>query len=299
MSVLSRALSTLALAAAIMLCGSASAETAQKAPVDARPIAVVYSGKAPSGWTDLPTGAYRVPGTSVVISGHQKASALGVIFAGGLGVLAESAVNSERGKRTVGSVENALQVDIGQAAAEATQNALKSGKYGQRFVLTADPGSPTLTVIAFIVITFVNDTEVRPYVVLKATLKPEPAGESSRSTRYFCCGGQPLALTGDNSLTADGGEPLRKLVAQELETAINVMLDDTSNPYVRDERKLINVEANFPFVRQKFKMKGYEISEDEHTIIFATKNTSSLDTTSGIHVLDKSTISYEPAAPRK
>ncbi len=297
MSALARAFSALWLTGAIILSGAAAAETAQPPPTDARPIAVIYSDKGPSGWSDLPAGAYRVPDTSVIISGHQKGGVLGVMF-GALGVLAQSAANSEAGKGSVSDTQDVLRIDVVGDASEITHEALRSEKYSSTFTSAADTGGPTLSVTPYVAITFESDTQVRPFIVLKATLKSGRSGDASRSTRYFCCVGQPLPLTGEGSVTANGGQLLKDLLKHELERAVRVMLDDTANPYPRDEHKLINVEANYPFVRPRMKLRGYELWEDDNTVVVALK-ASSLVVFSGVQIMDKSAITYEQAAGGK
>src|SRR5213075_2189431 len=88
--------------ASLIAVNQALAETAQPPQTEARPIAVVYSDKGPSGASDVAMGAYRVPDSSLIISGYQKGGALGLLF-GPIGLVAQSAVNSGAAK---GSVSN-------------------------------------------------------------------------------------------------------------------------------------------------------------------------------------------------
>ena len=274
--------------ASLIAVNQASAETAAPPQAEARPIAVVYSDQGPSGMSDVAMGAYRVPDSNLIISGYQKGGAVGLLF-GPIGLIAQSAVNSGAAKGSVSNTGDALRIDIAQQAVKATQAALTSDRYAQNFTATADPRGPTLTVVPYVVITFKTDTDVRPYVFLKARLNTGRPGDASRSTRYICCVGQAFPLTGEAGLTANGGEPFRKLVEQELETAVKLMLDDVASPYVRDKAKMTHIEAAFPFGRTKLKLKGYILSEDQDSVIV---DLPGIFVFTGVEIMDKSAISY-------
>jgi len=274
--------------ASLVAVHPASAETAQATPAEARPIAVVYSNDGPSGASDVAMGAYRVPGGNLIISGYQKGGALGLLF-GPVGLIAQGAVNSEAAKGSVSETGDALRIDIAQQAAKVTQTALASDRYAQKFTATAAAGGPTLTVIPYVVLTFKTDTDVRPYVFLKAKLTTGRPGESSRPTRYICCVGQALPLAGESGLTANGGDPFRKLVEQELETAVKLMLDDVASPYVRDKAKLTHIEAAFPFGRTKLNLKGYILSEDQNSVVV---DLPGIFVFTGVEMMDRSAVSY-------
>ena len=124
-----------------------------------------------------------------------------------------------------------------------------------------------LNVSPYIVITFQNETEVRPYIVLKTKLYT--AGDQSpKAQKYFCCEGKALPLTGANGLAENGGAGLKALLTAELETAIRVMLQDRAQPYTRDEEQRITVKGYLPFVGKPFKMKGYDLGHfNDYTLI--------------------------------
>lgn len=274
--------------AALIAVSHASAETAQAPQAETRPIAVVYSDQGPSGVSDVAMGAYRVPGSNLIISGYQKGGALGLLL-GPVGLVAQSAVNSGAAKESVSNTGDALRIDIAQQAVKVTQTALASDRYAQTFTATAHPGGPTLTVIPYVVVTFKTDTDVRPYVFLKAKLNNGGPSDASRSTRYICCIGPALPLTGESGLTANGGEPFRKMVEQELEAAVKLMLDDVNSPYVRDKSKLTHIEAPFPFGRTRLKLKGYILSEDPNSVIV---DLPGIFVFTGVEMMDKSEVSY-------
>ena len=250
---------------------------------------IEYSTSGPSAWTDVPSGAYRVPNSSIIVLGHHGASPLGLLF-GPAGFAVQGAINTQISKEAAGTNEDFLSGDIAQEASDLTRHILASGGYGQRFALNAEAGAATASVTPYVVITFVSDAAVRPTVILKATLKPAGAGEPPRTTQYLCCVGQPLPLDGDNGLRANGGQPLKSVLANELETAINVMLHDLEGAYTRD--KMVTVHGVFPFQTIKLFLRGYDLAEDEGTLVFSPKG-SMLYSSPFVWVMDKSSISYE------
>jgi hypothetical protein len=256
---------------------------------------IKYSGAA-SGWNDVPAGAYRVPNSSVLVSGHQKGG-IGFLF-GAVGVIAQSAVDSNIGKGAVGTAQDALQIDASALAAEVTQKVLGSASFSRRFALSTSADRAALSVTPYIALTFVSDTEVRPYVVLKATQDAGLSGGAARTTRYFCCEGPPAPLAGDNGLTANNGEALKKLLASEMEVAVNVLLSDVASPYSRDDKTLYVAEGSFPFSRTKFPASGYKLGRYQDYLLFLTK-ANSMAPFAGIHIMDESGFTVTPPKASK
>ena len=291
MSSFSRAVRGCGLALVALLAGRSNAQPAPPGPTPSPPVRVTFSS-AGAGMNDLPIGAYRVPDSNIVVSGHQKGSLAGVLF-GVLGVLAENAVDTQVNKGAVGGARSALHFDVAKQAEDDTRAALQSGRYGQAFSLDGGSDVPAMTVYAYASITFVSDTEVRPYVILKAVLKP--SGGRQQTQRYICCAGEALPLAGDNGLTANGGERLQRILTHEADEAVNLMLTDTAHPYPRDEQRLVSVDAHQPFVRNRLRLTGYELSEDQDSIIFLPKIGKGAFVFYGVQKMDKATISYHPA----
>jgi hypothetical protein len=282
-----RAMAIIPLAA---LAGCATYDRTKAPPAEAGPISVQYSSTGASGWSDLPMGAYQVPNSDVVISGHQKGGGFGMLF-GAAGVLAESAVEAHQGKSAVSGAQDALHIDLASQADRLTKDALASGRFGGAFTATADANGAALQVDPYTVLTFVNDSDVQPYVVLKASLK------GGWSTRYISSVGAPLALAGDGSLTANGGERLKAVLDTELKHAVDAMLDDVARPRARDENKLLYVETGVPFVRWHMGVVGYELSDDGQTLVYAPKIADAV-VFSGVYVVDKSSVTIRPATPK-
>jgi hypothetical protein len=183
-----------------------------------------------------------------------------------VGVAIQSSANASGGTARVRNVENDLRFDATAKATALTGAMLAAdGKFGQRFTLQA--ADNILNVSPYIVITFQNETEVRPYVVLKTKLYT--AGDQSpKAQKYFCCEGKALPLSGPGGLAENGGAGLKALLTSELETAIQVMLQDRAQPYTRDKETRITVKGYLPFVGKPFKMKGYDLGHfNDYTLI--------------------------------
>lgn len=279
-------LALIASTSAMAAQANAGHEQAGAAPAQAPPTTIVYPGKGPSGFSDLPMGSHRIPDSNVIISGHQKGGAIGPIF-GLFGMLAQSAANADAGGRTVENVQDKLRFDVAAKAAEMTGAILAGDRYRQTFTLAPNAGSGTLSVVPYVVITFVNETDARPYVVLKTTLSSESPGASPRMIKYFCCEGEPLPLAGENGLSENNGERLKDILTSELETAIHVMLLDRSQVYPRNNQKKITVEGYLPFVGKSLKVKGYDLGHYSDYSLFEIRGGNVF---AGVHAAEQSSL---------
>jgi hypothetical protein len=248
-----------AIAGAVIAAPASAAPETGDAPAQApSPTRIVYSDEGMSRMSDLPMGVHRIPDSNVIISGHQKGGGLGMLF-GIVGVAIQSSANASGGTDRVRNVEDDLRFNATAKATELTNAILAAdGKYGERFTLQA--ADSTLNVVPYIVITFQNETEVRPYIVLKTKLYTA-ADQSPKAQKYFCCEGKALPLSGPNGLAENGGAGLKTLLTAELETAIRVMLQDRAQPYIRNKDTRITVNGYLPFVGKPFKMKGYDLGK--------------------------------------
>jgi hypothetical protein len=234
--------------------------------MQAPPTIIIYSSKGPNGLSDLPLGVHHIPDSNVIISGHQKGGGLGVAF-GPLGLLAQSSANAESGAVKVGEVQDDLRFDVAAKAVELTRTILADEKYRQLFTLSAKAGGGTLTVVPYVVVTFENETDVRPYIVLKTKISAGSPSESTKSIKYFCCEGKPLPLSGEHGAAQNDGAAMKELMTSELETAIRVMLIDNSEHYLRDKQKKISVNGFLPFAGKPMKVNGYDLGRYDNYVL--------------------------------
>lgn len=249
------------------------------------------NGEELSGWTDLPLGVYKIPNSDVIVTGHQRGQA-GVMF-GLLGAAVVHAANSNGSAAGVSNTEQILRIRLAdqtrsEIEAMTAQQPL-AGKFG------GQPGATQLDVSSAVLLSYTNDSSVRPFAVLKVSM----SGADKRSlweTRYFASSGETRPLEGANGWTADEGAPLKAVVAANLRQAVKVMLNDVARPYARDDKRMTVVEAEFPYVKQRLQILGYSLTEDEKYIAFVPRIGDAM-VLSGVNVLDRAVTVYRQAKP--
>jgi hypothetical protein len=263
------------------------APTAASAP----PTTIAFSEKGANGMSDLPMGVHRIPDSNVVISGHQGGGALGILF-GVPGMLVQSSVNAQTGTGQVRNVEDDLRFDVRAKAIEMTNTVMASDKFRTAYTLTPQPGGSTMTVTPYVVLTFVKKSEdVRPYIVLKT--KVETGSGPGKTIKYFCCEGKALPLA---SLTENNGAGLKDLLTSELETAINVMLLDRSQPFPRNDEAKLETNGFLPFVGKPLKLRGYDLGryKDYNLIEFR----GGMVVFSGVNIVEPDGLEITPVAKK-
>lgn len=227
---------------------------AAPAPASALPTAIVFSEKGANGMSDLPMGVHRIPDSNVVVSGYQGGGGIGMLF-GVVGMLVQSSVNAQSGAGKVHNIEDDLRFDVREKAIEMTNTAMASDKFRTAFTLTPQPGGSTMTVTPYVVLTFVKKSEdVRPYIVLKT--KVATGSDSGKTIKYFCCEGKALPLA---SLIENNGAGLKQLLTSELDTAVNVMLLDRSQPFPRNDDAKVKTNGLLPFIGKPLKWGGFDL----------------------------------------
>lgn len=289
-SSLCRRLAVLALSLSLGAC--ATYDRTKPAPVVAGPIAINVKSEQLSAMNDLPIGAYKIPDSDVVVSGHQRGNGGALLF-GLLGVAVVHAANSNSSAAGVSNTEQILRLKLADQTrvaieAEIAQQSLSGS-------LAIGTGATQLDVTSALLLSYVNDTQSRPFAILKVAL----TGADKRpiwETRYLATTGEVRALEGPDSWTADGGAPLKAALATSLQRAVKVLLTDVVKPYARDEKEMTTVEGGFPYLRQRLQLKGYRLVEDEKYIAFVPK-IGDVMVFAGVNVLDRSTTVYRPAKP--
>lgn len=295
-AVLAMVASVLSLAQAAVAQVTPSAIPAQSQPATL-PTTIVYSDKGPSGMSDLPMGVHRIPNSNVVISGHQKGGGMGILF-GTVGMLVQSTANAQAGTDRVRDLQDDLRFDVTAKATELTSSILADDKYKQLFTLSpAASSSNPLTVVPYVVITFENETDVRPYIVLKTKFSSGTPGDSPKTIKYFCCEGAPLPLSGDTGLAENNGQRLKALLTSELDTAIHVMLLDRSKPYVRDDQGKVLVKGFLPFVGKSMKFRGYDLGRYNEDSLIDFR--SGLLVFGGVNIVEPAALEITPAVLKK
>jgi len=218
------------------------------------PTAIVFSEKGANGMSDLPMGVHRIPDSNVVVSGYQGGGGIGVLF-GVVGMLVQSSINAETGTGKVRSLEDDMRFDVRAKAIDVTNTIMAGDRFRTAFTLTPQPGGSTMTVTAYVVLTFVKKTDdIRPYIVLKT--KVATGSDSGKTIKYFCCEGKAMPLA---SLTENNGARLKEVLTSELDTAVNVMLLDRSQPFPRNDEAKLDTNGLLPFMGKPLKWRGFDL----------------------------------------
>lgn len=239
-----------------------------------------------SGWTDMPIGVHRVPETSVYVSGHQGAAGIGILF-GPIGLAAAHAAAQSTGEKKTGDPA-ALRIDIAAEADRVLREELERRRDAGRFAPSGSPAEATLEVVPFIVLTFVGEERVRPWVVLKALLK-DASGSEKWKTRYITSLADPRPLGGDNGWTLDGGEPLRKAVYGSLRAGVDVMLRDAAGQLPRGKGRVVKLRGNWVWVKQSMEVTG-EILEETPEMLVVKPEVADAIVFAGISIVDPRTL---------
>ncbi|MBL0117173.1 MAG: hypothetical protein IPP45_18295 [Sphingomonadales bacterium] len=255
------------------------------------PTAIVFSEKGANGMSDLPMGVHRIPDSDVVVSGHQGGGGIGMLF-GVVGVLVQSSINADAGTGKVRNTEDDLRFDVRARAIEMTNKLMESDPFRSAYTLTPQPNGSTMTVTPYVVLTFVKKTEdVRPYIVLKT--KVATGADSGKTIKYFCCEGKALPLA---SLTENDGARLKELLSAELETAVNVMLLDRSQPFPRNDEAKVETNGLLPFIGKPLKWRGFDLGryKDYNLIEFR----GGLFVFSGVNIVEPGALEITPVVKK-
>lgn len=279
------------IAVCLSLGACATYDRTKPAPAQQGPISVNVTQQQLSGWTDLPVGAFKVPESDVVITGHQKGQAAGMMF-GLLGVAIAHAANANAAAAGASNSEQVLRMKLSDEARTAVTEVIATTEFAQKFKESAGAGAQ-LDITPALILSYVDTTNVRPYTVLKVAL----AGSDKKpmwETRYFASTGDALPLEGPGSWTDQGGKSLKENVSVNLRQALKVLLSDVSQPAVRDDKQMTLAESAFPFIKPRLQILGYKLSEDGQYVAFVPKIGDAM-VLSGINVLDKRVTIYRPA----
>jgi hypothetical protein len=246
--------------------------------------------------SDLPMGVKRIPDSNIVVSGHQKGGPLGLLF-GVVGMAIQSAANTDAGGKRTNDIQDALRFDVTGRSKELATSILAEEAFSGSYTLATEESPSAVSVVPYIVLTFVNQTDVRPYIVLKTKLDPGADKDKPRTIKYFCCEGPAMPLTGEGSLTENNGEKLKALLNTELETALRIMLLDRRQPFARNDDAKLDVNGSLPFVGKSFKWRGWDLGtfKDYRLIEFR----GGILVFGGVHAVEPGALEITPYVKKK
>jgi hypothetical protein len=238
-----------------------------------------------SSWSDMPMGTYRVPNSQVLVSGYQKGNAIAIVL-GVAGAMA-AATDTSGGKAAVQGSEEALRISLTQTAQADLAGMLQTSAFSKEFTLQPNSNATVLRVSSNIVLQFLENGNVVPFVILKGKLIDPHGTASTWTMRYAASIGGPRPLDGERGWMSEGGASLRLNVSSSLERALLVMLTDVSSPFPRDDARKSAADGYFPFMKERLQVVGYSLTEGTDWIAFSPKivGTSLL---AGVNIMDRS-----------
>jgi hypothetical protein len=251
---------------------------------------VTVDGEPLSTMSETPIGAYKVPESDVVVTGHQRGGAFGAMF-GLFGAAVAHAANSSSGAARVQNAEPFLRIKLAERTQAEIARAVADPPLATKF--TTESGVGRLEVSSTLLLSYQGDTQVRPFVVLKAKLR-DTHQKALWDSRYFASTGEARPLEGVGGWASNDGEFLQASIDSALRQAVRAMLRDVAQPVVRDDEQTSIVEGHFPYHEQRLQVLGYVLTEEDNYITFAPKLSGGM-VISGIHVLRRDTATHRPA----
>jgi hypothetical protein len=195
----------------------------------------------------------------------------------------------------VGPWEAALRLHLGDELRRDVAAGLGDPALSARLSLAVGehPPADVLHISHTIILTFVDETRIEPFVMLRAQLV-DAAGGRVGGGSYFAATGAVRILAGDDGWLANGGAVLQASISASLTQAVKVVLAD-AHPYARDTTPLVTVHGYLPYESGHFTVVGNAFVEVEHYVALATR-VFDPDLTSGVSIVDKSVFAVQPAA---
>jgi hypothetical protein len=288
------AASGISAAIAVLAIGGCVSQGAPKIGIahPGQAIVIDFTSDDISSWSDMPMGTYRVPNSQVLVSGHQKGNAIAIAI--GLPGAMDAATDTSGGKAAVQGSEETLRISLRPNAKDALARMLQTNAFSAKFTLVPNPKAPMLSVRSNIVLQFLENGNVIPFVILKGKLIDTQGAASTWTMRYAASIGDPRPLDGERGWMSEGGASLKMNVSSALERALLVMLTDVSSPLPRDDNRKSAADGYFPFMSKRLQVVGYSITEDTDWIAFSPKiiGTSLL---AGVNIMDKSVTTIRVA----
>jgi len=278
----------------IGLAGCATREYSKPLPTQTATVSVKVSTAESSEWSDGMFGLHRIPSSQVLMS-CQSGSIAAVVLLGPLGAAANAVASNAAGERMAGDAKAILQMKIDSQVASSIDLAIASRKLHGKFVRGDAASESTMLIEPAVVLCAVSETDIQPFVILKANLRKSDSTSVWKS-RYVSSTGAPRPLSGPGSWTDKGGSDLKSSINQSIDQIVQLMFNDIASPYVRDEDSLVAVEAQFPYIRARSRVVGYKLAETDRYLSFAAK-AGDASSWAGVYVVDKTISSNRPARP--
>lgn len=132
-------------------------------------------------------------------------------------------------------------------------------------------GTPSLSLLPYVVLAYVSKTALRPFVFLDAVLKDENGSEVWEA-RYIGTTNEDRTLVGDNGWSSNSGKPLRDGVAQATEYALSTAVRDFAGKLSRANARDVVLRTRLVLLADnEVDWSVRLIESNDKTIVFVTK----------------------------
>lgn len=273
------------------VAGCGGLELRQPLPEVKRPLAITVSEEPPSAMTELPTGVYKVADSTLYISGHQRDQSFPgpLPMTGGLlGVVIQGAMDQEAARKRVQEAEAKLHTQLIDGTRRLLEEKLKRS-YGPNPVVAGKAGAgATLEISPYVVLTFVTDNYLRPFVILRTRLL-DASGHQIWWTRYIVSVNEDRPITGEDGWATDDGKLLRAAVRRGIETGLEVLLMDASGALLRGKGQTMRVSARYAFIRREQALPGEVLEMTPERIVFIP-DISDASVFAGVNIFDRQSV---------
>jgi len=218
------------------------------------------------------------------------AAGIGVLF-GLIGVAAAHAAAQSTGEKKTQDAQAQLRLDMRALAERVLTEELGRRGAANRFAAAGTTGAGSLEIVPYLVVNFIGDEQVRPWVVLKTMLK-DAKGEEQWKTKYVAGVGEARPLGGERGWASEDGAPLRQHVDRNLRLAMDVLLRDASGTLPRGTGRKVEVKAQWVWVKP-FLERTAEVLEETEDALVVIPDVADAFVFAGVNILDKRAVTVK------
>jgi hypothetical protein len=239
-----------ALGLAVLFCGGCSTVMTHPFPGQEINVTIGVTDQK-TGDEDWAPGSYHLPNANVCIArgqGEEDADKAQAFF----GLIGRAvAVGESAGaiQKIIQGQEDKFGMDMENMTKDCLDQELAFTKGFDRFSTGKDWKTAPLQITPYAVLSFVDETNARLWVVLKVTwTDPTPNGKNW-NCRYLVGLGDPRPLVGEGGWCASDGNLLETMTVRDIQLALQVMFDDLQGKLRNDQVPQINSPAQWMFYK--------------------------------------------------
>jgi hypothetical protein len=287
----------LVLFASLGLGGCATFDRMSPPPEAKQQINISVSTELPSRMSEMPTGVYQIPDSVTYVSGHQTGAGIDVLF-GALGVLIAHAANESKAKGMLAGVESKLKPDMTASTKALLVAKINEHRLEKAMAVVDGPpakGATSVSLLPYVVLTYVSDTVARPFVVLKASAR-DASGSEIWWSRYISAVKETRPLAGENGWSGNDGQPFKQAVMRALASATDVAVRDIGGKVNRSASKDVKLKAKYVFMQEDYELAGKLVERNGNTVVFIPQ-IGDVVVFAGVNIFEKDLVQLTESAP--